>query len=56
VPMYHPAAALHQGSLRPVIENDFSQLPRLIAERDSAPQSQGDEFKDEQEPKQLSLF
>ena len=56
VPMYHPAAALHQGSLRPVIENDFSQLPRLIAERDSAPQPQGDEFKDEQEPKQLSLF
>ena len=56
VPMYHPAAALHQGSLRPVIENDFSQLPRLIAERDSTPQSQGDEFKDEQEHKQLSLF
>jgi DNA polymerase len=54
--MYHPAAALHQGSLRPVIENDFSQLPRLIAERNSAPQPQGDEFKDEQEPKQLSLF
>jgi len=56
VPMYHPAAALHQGSLRPVIENDFSQLPRLIAEHDSAPQPQVDEFKDEQEPKQLSLF
>ncbi|MBE9474008.1 MAG: uracil-DNA glycosylase [Chloroflexi bacterium] len=56
VPMYHPAAALHQGSLRPVIENDFSQLPRLIAERDSISQPQGDELKDEQEPKQLSLF
>jgi DNA polymerase len=56
VPMYHPAAALHQGSLRPVIQNDFSKLPQLIAERDITPQSQGDDFKDEQEPKQLSLF
>jgi uracil-DNA glycosylase family 4 len=56
VPMYHPAAALHQGSLRPVIENDFSQLPQLIAERDLAPQSQGEASIDEQEPKQLSLF
>ena len=56
VPMYHPAAALHQGSLRPVIQNDFSKLPQLIAERDITPQSHGDDFKDEQEPKQLSLF
>jgi DNA polymerase len=56
VPMYHPAAALHQGSLRPVIENDFSQLPQLIAERDIAPQPQGEASIDEQEPKQLNLF
>jgi uracil-DNA glycosylase family 4 len=32
VPMYHPAAALHQGSLRAVIEADFATLPALIAE------------------------
>lgn len=36
VPMYHPAAALHQGALRAVIEEDFSKLPRFLAkaERD----------------------
>lgn len=30
VPMYHPAAALHQGSLREVMLNDFRQLPALL--------------------------
>lgn len=53
VPMYHPAAALHQGSLRPVIENDFALLPKLIAQ---AVQAQGIEDETEREPKQLSLF
>lgn len=32
VPMYHPAAALHQGSLRATIEADFQKLPRFLAE------------------------
>lgn len=36
VPMYHPAAALHNGALRPEIEADFLKLPRLLAERDKA--------------------
>ena len=31
VPMYHPAAALHQGSLREVIEADFKRLPDFLA-------------------------
>ncbi|HYM14010.1 MAG TPA: uracil-DNA glycosylase [Dehalococcoidia bacterium] len=31
VPMYHPAAALHQGSLRAVIEADFKRLPEFLA-------------------------
>lgn len=30
VPMYHPAAALHQGSLRGAIEEDFDQLGKLV--------------------------
>jgi len=30
VPMYHPAAALHQGSLRRVIESDFARLPGFL--------------------------
>lgn len=36
VPMYHPAAALHNGSLRPQLEADFEKLPRLLAEFDRA--------------------
>jgi DNA polymerase len=30
VPMYHPAAALHQQSLRPVMFEDFARLPRFL--------------------------
>lgn len=30
VPMYHPAAALHQPSLRPVLEKDFARLPEFL--------------------------
>lgn len=43
MPMYHPAAALHQGSLRSVIIEDFKKLPdalaraRLVRERVAAP-------------------
>ena len=32
VPMYHPAAALHQASLRATIEADFERLPRILAQ------------------------
>jgi DNA polymerase len=32
VPMYHPAAALHQGALRGAIEEDFAKLPKMLAE------------------------
>ena len=32
VPMYHPAAALHQGSLRRTIEEDFKKIPGYLAE------------------------
>jgi DNA polymerase len=32
MPMYHPAAALHQGSLRRTIEQDFKKLPALLKE------------------------
>ena len=32
VPMYHPAAALHQASLRRTIEQDFKKLPAILAE------------------------
>ena len=31
-PMYHPAAALHQGNLRAVIEADMAKLPKILEE------------------------
>ncbi len=31
IPMYHPAAALHQGALRGAIEEDFDRLAKIIA-------------------------
>jgi uracil-DNA glycosylase family 4 len=38
VPMYHPAAALHQGSLRATIETDFRRIPQYLelARREAA--------------------
>jgi uracil-DNA glycosylase family 4 len=32
-PMYHPAAALHQGKLRKVIEDDMLKIPGLLSSR-----------------------
>jgi len=57
VPMYHPAAALHQGSLKPVLERDFSLLPELIARANDAPELEEPKpAEDKSQPKQLSLF
>lgn len=30
LPLYHPAAALHNGSLRETLMNDFKKIPRII--------------------------
>ena len=57
IAMFHPAAALHQAALRPTIENDFAQLPRLLEQartvlkRTSSAAEAGKE-----EPRQLNLF
>ncbi|MEN6410115.1 MAG: uracil-DNA glycosylase [Anaerolineaceae bacterium] len=57
VPMYHPAAALHQPALRTTIVRDFSHLPEFIAKM-----KQEDEKKNtppppvKNDPQQLSLF
>lgn len=34
VPMYHPAAALHQSALKATIQEDFNTLPKLLADRE----------------------
>jgi hypothetical protein len=35
-PMYHPAAALHQGSLRQVLLEDMAKLPGILKEIEKA--------------------
>jgi uracil-DNA glycosylase family 4 len=53
VPMYHPAAALHQGSLRHIIETDFKKLPAIL---ERARQAHEPERPKEPEPEQMRLF
>lgn len=47
--MYHPAAALHQGSLRKIIEADMRRIPEILAQTNRIPEAKT-------EPQQLSLF
>ncbi len=54
-PMYHPAAALHQQSLRKVIEEDIKKLPALLKELHSA-QEEASPTRKEREGEQLSMF
>ncbi|HEV2124044.1 MAG TPA: uracil-DNA glycosylase [Chloroflexota bacterium] len=62
--MYHPAAALHQGSLRRTIEEDFLRLPQVLEQaralRATPPPLTSTPHPDKSapapEPKQLSLF
>lgn len=56
VPFYHPAAGLHQPSLRPTIEADFARLPELIARAGDAPEYHDPLPSAQEEPKQLNLF
>lgn len=65
VAMYHPAAALHQPTLRPVVEADFARLPEFVKMAEShRPAAQAASPAAEAEPSeedlgsatQLSLF
>lgn len=40
IPMFHPAAALHQASLKPSLERDFARLPEWIQQAQHNPPSQ----------------
>jgi uracil-DNA glycosylase len=53
VPMYHPAAALHQPSLRAVIQADFKKLPLILEE---AKQSVGAGDEEATDAEQMKLF
>ena len=47
--MYHPAAALHQQSLRRTIEEDMLKIPSLLAQAETITEV-------EQQPQQLTMF
>ncbi len=47
--MYHPAAALHQQSLRRTIEEDMLKIPSLLAQAKGIPETK-------EQPKQLNMF
>lgn len=53
VPMYHPAAALHQPSLRRSIEEDFARLPEMIQRAQDVKPA---EAEPPAQPQQLNLF
>jgi uracil-DNA glycosylase len=52
VPMFHPAAALHQPALRKTVEEDFAKLPRILADLNQVMEA----APPPDEPQQLSLF
>ena len=54
VPMYHPAAALHQQSLRVTIQEDFSRLPKILAEAEAV--KRAEDSSGEPPVQQMGLF
>jgi DNA polymerase len=58
IAMYHPAAGLHQASLKDVIREDFKKIPLIIAEADrmASEAPAGPAKPKDEPPQQLSLF
>ncbi len=57
IAMYHPAAALHQASLKDIIREDFKKIPIVIAEAERlATEGQMKAEPPKEPPQQLSLF
>lgn len=61
IAMYHPAAGLHQASLKDVIRADFKKIPQIIEEAQrtqgqAAPASAVKTRPSDEPPQQLSMF
>ncbi len=57
VPMFHPAAALHQARWKPLIEEDFKRLPEFIAQATSfGEEAEVNDTNEDEDAEQLSLF
>ena len=54
--VYHPAAALRQAALRTVLEEDFRQIPGLLAAAEAAAEVVEPSAPPAPPPEQLSLF
>ena len=52
LPMFHPAAALHQPKYRSLIEKDFAKIPQILADIQSIQSGKSSP----KPPEQLSLF
>lgn len=57
LPMYHPAAALHQPSLRRVLEEDFKKIPGILKEMATLKEEVVEDApRKDKPPEQLSMF
>jgi uracil-DNA glycosylase family 4 len=56
VPMYHPAAALHQSALRGAIEEDFTKLPKYLADAERERLKNNESQPADEPPTQIKLF
>jgi uracil-DNA glycosylase family 4 len=60
IAMYHPAAGLHQASLKDVIRQDFKKIPLVVAEAErmatEMPKTAEPVQSKDEPPQQLSLF
>ena len=57
LPMYHPAAALHQPSLRRVLEEDFKKIPSILKEMANLKEEKAEDApRKDKPPEQLSMF
>lgn len=59
IPMYHPAAALHQGALLAVVKSDFLKVKDVLEEARAAEargEKEDEAVTPDEAPKQLGLF
>jgi DNA polymerase len=55
-PMYHPAAALHQGNLRHVLEEDMRKLPELLQRIQTESVAEENVSEEPPQPEQLTML
>jgi len=56
VPMYHPAAALYRGDLRPALKADFQKIPKVLKLIDEGKMSTKEAVPAETAPQQKALL